>query len=151
MPEAVRRAENEYRRLKTKGLPVPEAVRAGHLEYGRLCRRARGVKPAPPKRTDIPEELRAANSEYGRLWKAGLPVPDEIAEARREYSKMCSCRGGGPRGRRPVHGGIPEELRAANSEYHRLHRLGEPVPDEIQAGMNEYHRLCREARRREAA
>lgn len=95
------------------------------------------------KYADIPEELRRCGSEYSRLRRAGKSIPDDIRTKNNMYKRWLACGGKDPetaKASRVTRVYIPEELRHACAEYHRLKRHGRIPPAEVAAKYAEYQR-----------
>lgn len=146
IPEKIRGLNRRYEECRRAGLPVPEHVAAGQREYKRLLRRAHGIGPLKPLRTDIPDRTRKSASSYHRLHRRGEDIPEEIMAGTRLYVRLCGIEGR-KTGRLPLREDIPDDLRAANTEYHRLLRNGLPIPGELRAKVREYARAAQRGRR----
>ena len=162
LPAELREANSEYQRLQRAGKPVPEDIRALKCEYLRITARRRDPKVGSrrrgrqPEYDDIPEELREANSEYQRLRRAGQPIPENIHALNREYNRILARHrdpkvGSRRRGRQPEHEDIPEKLRAANSEYQRRLRAGQPIPESLRIDARAYNNMMRKRQLSETA
>lgn len=142
IPEDLRLAANEYTRLRSAGLPVPDHVKRGHNLYKRWV--ANGGRDPTVRRGNAitPAHLREANSKFKRMQRAGLKPPRELVDAHNEYVRWLRYRGQPPEKRKPLP--KPEEVKwpySAYLEWNRLIREGVApgdISEELARGYAEH-------------
>lgn len=143
IPEELRKASNEYVKLRGAGEPVPDDIREKHNEYKRwVAHGGRDPGTVPKKghpKTYAPAHLRAASAEYRRLRLAGQNPPQDVVDAHNEHCRWLRYRGQPPEKRKRIP--KPEEVEwpySAYLEWNRLIREG-TAPGDIPADIADGH------------